>query len=280
MLHYIDHKKMGRGSHGWLDSHFHFSFAEYYNPDNIRFGILRVLNDDIVQPGQGFDVHPHRDMEIISYVVQGELSHKDSMGNAHTLTRGQFQYMSAGTGVMHSEYNCGAGELRFMQMWIFPDKKGYKPNYGDYRFAWEDRVGRWLPVASAYENAASTAPIRIHADADVYVAALSSGESISFSATPDRQAYLVLKEGGAKVGSGEAVNKAGGAKVDGGEADNKVGGEAGSIILTERDALEIVKQDVTITADGSAHLYLIDMPYDDTCYKEKYGDSEILRNGA
>jgi len=237
MLHYIDHRKMGRGSHGWLDSHFHFSFAEYYNPDNIRFGILRVLNDDVVQPGEGFATHPHKDMEIISYVIQGELSHKDSMGNAHTLTRGQAQYMSAGTGVTHSEYNHGTDELRLIQMWIFPDKTGYEPNYGEYRFVWEDRAGKWLPMASGYSNEASTAPIRLHADANVFAAVLSAGESIGFKLGPDRQAYLVLLEGDAQVED---------------------------IAMTERDALEIVKQDVTVTAGNSAHLYIIDMPYDDT----------------
>ena len=253
MLHYIDHKKMGRGSHGWLDSHFHFSFAEYFNPDNIRFGVLRVLNDDIVQPGTGFGTHPHKDMEIISYVVRGELSHEDSMGNAHTLTRGQAQYMSAGTGVLHSEFNLGNEGLRFMQMWIFPDKNGYEPDYGDHRFVWEDRVGKWLPLASGYGNEASTAPIRVHADVNVFAAFLSAGESIDFKPGSGRQAYLALLEGDAM---------------------------AEDIAMEERDALEIIKQDVKITARRHAHLYVIDMPFDDTCYKEKYGDKEALRNGA
>jgi len=251
MLHYIDHKKMGRGSHGWLDSHFHFSFAEYFNPNNIRFGILRVLNDDIVQPGEGFDTHPHRDMEIISYVIQGELSHKDSMGNSHTLTRGQSQYMSAGTGVTHSEFNWGSGELRFAQMWIFPDKNGYKPNYGDYRFAWEDRIDKWLPIATGYDNQTSSAPIRVHADINVFAAVLSEGESLDFKLAPDRQAYMVLFEGDAMVEN---------------------------IEMTERDALEIIKQNVTITTKRYAHLYVVDMPYDDACYRKKHEEKEYKYN--
>lgn len=253
MLHFIDHNKMGRGSHGWLDSHFHFSFAEYYNPDNIRFGALRVLNDDIVQPKTGFSTHPHSNMEIISYVVRGELSHEDSMGNAHTLTRGQAQYMSAGTGVWHSEFNWGAEELRFMQMWIFPDKDGYSPNYGDYNFVWGDRASKWMPIASGYGNKESAAPIRIHADVNIYAAELPTGESLVYSPGSSRQAYLTLLEGGAII---EDVAMAG------------------------LDALEIIKQDVKITAKSNAHLYVIDMPYDQTCYKEKYGDKEILRNGV
>src|SRR5690554_6732108 len=105
MLRKIDNTKMGRSNLGWLQSIFHFSFAEYYNPNNINFGVLRVINDDIIAPNTGFDMHPHRDMEIISYVIDGELTHEDSMGNKGALTRGQVQYMSAGTGVYHSEHN-------------------------------------------------------------------------------------------------------------------------------------------------------------------------------
>ncbi|MCL1847877.1 MAG: pirin family protein [Coriobacteriia bacterium] len=232
MLKYIDSTKMGRGQHGWLDSHFHFSFAEYLNPDNIQFGVLRVLNDDIVQPGTGFDTHPHRDMEIISYVIQGELTHKDSMGNEHTLTRGQFQYMSAGTGVFHSEHNWGSEPLRFLQMWIFPDKNGYTPTYGEHRFALEEQFNTWLPVATSYDSEGSAAPIKVHADVNVYAAVLPLGESIELKVGKDRQAYLALLEGKATV------------------AD---------IQLSERDALEIVGEDVTITAEEDALLYAIEM---------------------
>jgi redox-sensitive bicupin YhaK (pirin superfamily) len=240
MIKYIDSKKMGRGQHGWLDSHFHFSFAEYFNPENIRFGVLRVLNDDIVQAGEGFGTHPHRDMEIISYVIEGELSHRDSMGNAHTLSRGQSQYMSAGTGVTHSEYNHTDSELRFAQIWFLPDKNGYKPNYGDYRFKWEDRVDKWLPIATCYDNKANTAPIKIHADINMYAAMLSKGKQIEFEVRSDRQAYLVLLEGEASV---NGVN------------------------MNMRDALEIVKEDITITAEKDSHFLIIEMAFDE---KEQY----------
>ena len=123
MLTKIESKNMGNSNLGWLKSKFHFSFAEYYNPDNINFGVLRVINDDLVQPNTGFDTHPHRDMEIISYVVNGELTHGDSMGNKNTITRGHVQYMSAGTGVYHSEHNFGKDTLRLLQIWIFLMKK-------------------------------------------------------------------------------------------------------------------------------------------------------------
>ena len=239
MLRYIDHTKMGKGLHGWLESHFHFSFAEYFNPDNVQFGVLRVLNDDLVQPGEGFRAHPHKDMEIISYVVDGELSHKDSMGNMHTLTRGYVQYMSAGTGVIHSEMNNGKEPLRFFQMWILPEKKDRHPDYGDYRFAWGDRIGRWLPIATRHDTG-NDAPIKINADANVYVTYLNAGETIKFEVDENRQAYMALIEGDAKV---EYIN------------------------MVERDALEIVGQDVHITTEHGAHIYMIEMardvPYDE-----------------
>jgi redox-sensitive bicupin YhaK (pirin superfamily) len=232
MIRHIDSKKMGRAFHGWLDSHFHFSFAEYYNPENMQFGALRVVNDDVVQPGTGFDTHPHRDMEILSYVVDGRLSHADSMQNEATLTRGQVQYMSAGTGVLHSEHNWAKEPLRFLQIWILPDRKGYKPDYGDFRFALEDRFDRWLPIASGVENKESAAPIRIHADINAYAAILSKGKSLDFKVAGGRQAYLVMIEGGADING---------------------------VKVSMRDAMEIVEEDVTITPADSAHVLVIEM---------------------
>jgi redox-sensitive bicupin YhaK (pirin superfamily) len=234
MLRAIDSETMGRGQHGWLDSHFHFSFAEYYNPENINFGVLRVVNDDIVLPGRGFDIHPHQDMEIISYVLEGNLTHGDSMGNEKTITRGEAQYMSAGTGVLHSEYNHGEKPLRFFQTWILPDKKSYEPNYGDHQFKWEDRINKWLPMATWTENKTSNAPIKIHADVNVYSSYLESGKELKLEVAADRQAYLVLAEGKLR---------------------------ADGIGLKERDAMEITSQDVTLEASEgeNAHIYVIEM---------------------
>ncbi|MDR2604761.1 MAG: pirin family protein [Desulfovibrio sp.] len=232
MIRYVDSKKMGRSYLGWLDSHFHFSFAEYYNPDNIQFGALRVINDDIVQPGTGFDTHSHQNMEILSYVIDGQLSHADSMNNKHTLTRGQVQYMSAGTGVSHSEHNRGKDQLRFLQIWILPDRNGHKPNYGDYRFAFEDRLNTWLPIATGVGNKTSGAPIRINQDVNVYAAVLTEGRSRDFTVGKGRRAYLVLIEGKADV-NGTA--------------------------LSMRDGLEIVEENITVTPENSAHMLIIEM---------------------
>lgn len=234
MIRFIDHNNMGRSRLGWLDSHFHFSFAEYYNPANIQFGALRVINDDLIEAHTGFDTHPHRDMEIITYVVDGELTHADSMDNQRTLTRGQVQYMSAGTGITHSEHNRGDALLRLLQIWILPNKKGYTPNYGDVLFPWEDRVGKWLHMVCGDASAPNKAPIQIHADVNIYAASLADGESLDFKVEQGRQAYLVLIEGEAAI--------------------------AGHT-LQARDALEIVEQDIAVHAKGQAHVLLLEMKH-------------------
>jgi redox-sensitive bicupin YhaK (pirin superfamily) len=222
---------MGHSNLHWLDSYHHFSFSSYYNPKNIQFGVLRVVNDDLVGPGTGFDSHHHANMEILSYVVEGELTHGDSMGNRQTLTRGQVQYMSAGTGVIHSEHNFGHEVLRFLQIWIFPDKQDYAPQYGDHRFEWEKRIGNWMPIASGDGDASF--PIQIHADVHVFAALVPRGESLAFEAAPGRQAYLVAIEGDAVIN--------------------------GEFLLEERDALELVEEKVEIQAQRTAHMLVIEM---------------------
>jgi redox-sensitive bicupin YhaK (pirin superfamily) len=229
MLRKLDNKNMGRADRGWLRSIFHFSFAEYYNPNNIHFGKLRVVNDDLVEPGTGFGLHPHRDMEIISYVVHGQLTHGDSMGNHNTISRGHVQYMSAGTGVFHSEHNFGEQTLRFLQIWIVPDKNGYTPNYGDYRFNWKDRKNKWLHMVSSKEG---NAPIKINQDANIYALELDRDNEILFPVAQGRQAYLVQIEGRS------AVN---------------------DIDLDTRDALEIIEEDVLIQAREISHFLVIEM---------------------
>lgn len=229
MLRKLDNKNMGRSDLGWLQSIFHFSFSNYYNKDNMNFGVLRVLNDDLVKTNTGFEMHPHKDMEIISYVVDGELTHGDSMGNKNTLTRGHVQYMSAGTGVYHSEHNLGENTSRFLQIWILPDTKGLKPNYGDYRFQWEDRKNKWLQIVSSFEG---NAPIKIYQDANIYVLELEKDKSIDFKVEEGRQAYLVQIEGSSEINKME---------------------------LKHRDALEIVEEDILIKSKEQSHILIIEM---------------------
>lgn len=230
MIHIIDHRKMGKSEQGWLHSIFHFSFAEYYNPSNMNFGALRVVNDDIFDAGKGFETHPHQDMEIISYVVEGVLTHKDSMDNERQLTRGQVQYMSAGTGITHSEINHTKNPLRFLQIWVLPDKKGYEPNYGDYRFNWEEREDKWLLIAS---DETENAPIKIHQDMNISVVSLSKGKMISYEIEEKRQVYLILIEGE---------------------------GQVNEKLIHAKDAVEITEEKkVTLKALKKAHYILFDM---------------------
>ena len=149
-IHKLD--SIGKADYGWLKPRYHFSFASYYNPSKMGLGSLRVLNDDLIYPGKGFDTHPHKDMEIVTYIIDGEITHKDSMGNSRNVSRGSMQYMSAGTGVTHSEYNNGKDILRVVQIWIHPTEKNLTPNYGDIIFTKEDRHNKLLQLVSSEKN--------------------------------------------------------------------------------------------------------------------------------
>ncbi|WP_101773754.1 pirin family protein [Peptostreptococcus faecalis] len=229
----ISSKKMGKSNLGWLNSIFHFSFAEYYNPENINFGKLRVINDDLVDSGTGFGTHSHQNMEIISYVVDGELTHADSMGNKRALKRGHAQYMSAGTGVRHSEYNLGENTLRFLQIWILPDKDGHTPNYGDYMFEWNERVDNWLHMVSPKDGGA---PIRINQDANIYVTEIEAGKEVEFSVGEGRQVYLVQVEGNSEINGQE---------------------------VSAKDGVESIEEDLKIKAKDKSHLLVIEMRKED-----------------
>jgi redox-sensitive bicupin YhaK (pirin superfamily) len=229
MLRRIDMNDRGKSNQGWLRSIFHFSFADYYNPYNINFGVLRVVNDDLIEQGEGFDTHPHQDMEIVSYVVNGELTHADSMGNKRTLSRGHIQYMSAGTGVTHSEHNYGKELLRTLQIWIFPDKRGYTPNYGDYMFEWNNRKDKWFHIVSGQNG---DAPIKINQDANISVLELSEGKEIEFLVADNRQAYLVQIEGESVIND---------------------------IQLNEKDAMEITEENIKIHANITSNFLVIEM---------------------
>ena len=229
MLQKLENKNMGKSDLGWLESIFHFSFADYFNIENMRFGVLRVLNDDLIEGGTGFDYHPHKDMEIVSYIIDGELTHGDTMGNKNTLYRGHLQYMSAGTGIYHSEQNLGDKTTRILQMWIIPDKKGYKPAYGDYRYNEEDRQNKWLNIVSSKDG---DAPVKINQDANFYVVELDEGKEIDFQIEKGRQGYLVQIEGNSTINNLE---------------------------INERDALEIVEEDIKIKANKKSHILVVEM---------------------
>lgn len=182
----------GHASHGWLETHHTFSFADYHDPQWMGFRSLRVINDDIVAPRAGFGTHPHRDMEIITYILSGSLAHRDSMGNGRTITEGEFQYMAAGTGVQHSELNpSGAEPVHLLQIWIVPDEKGVPPRYAEKSMK-TAAPGQFHLVAGKSGRSDS---IAIHQDADLWLARLEPGQSVSHSLAPGRHAWLHVAEG-------------------------------------------------------------------------------------
>ncbi len=202
----------GHADHGWLDSRHTFSFADYYDPKEMGWGTLRVVNEDRVQPGQGFGTHGHRDMEIVSYVLAGELQHKDSMGNGTVIRPGDVQRMSAGTGVRHSEFNPSpTTPVHFLQIWIEPAAQGQAPSYEQKTFAPEDKRGRLRLVASRDGREGS---VTVHQDADLYASLLGPGESVSRPLAAGRLAYLHLIRGAVHV-NGIALKSGDGARIEG-----------------------------------------------------------------
>jgi hypothetical protein len=201
----------GHANHGWLDTWHTFSFADYYDPREMGYGPLRVINDDTVQPGQGFGTHGHRDMEIITYVLDGALEHKDSMGNGSVIRPGSVQRMSAGTGVRHSEFNPSRGEsVHFLQIWIEPSATGVKPSYEEKQFGPADKKGRLRLVASPDGRDGS---VTIHQDALVYAAILDGGDTVSHPLAPGRRAYVHVARGGLKV-NGVELKGGDGARIE------------------------------------------------------------------
>ncbi len=200
----------GHASHGWLDSYHSFSFADYYDPQWMGYRSLRVINDDLILPGMGFGTHPHRDMEIISYVLSGALAHKDSMGNGSVIKAGEFQYMAAGSGVQHSEFNPSKTEpTRLLQIWIQPDAKGVKPRYAERKYT-SAPTGELHLVTSKTGRDNS---IAIHQDADLWHAKLEAGQQVSHNLAPGRHAWLHVAEGEVTV-NGKTLNGGDAAVVD------------------------------------------------------------------
>ncbi|MCL2521651.1 MAG: pirin family protein [Erysipelotrichales bacterium] len=217
----------------WLDAIHHFSFAEYYNPQNMNFGALRVLNDDLIAAHNGFQTHPHKDMEVISYVVKGALTHRDSLGNEGVIRRGEVQYMSAGTGIYHSEINEGDEVVRLLQIWVIPNARNLKPNYGEYKFNWNDRKNNLLHLVSPQEG---NALVKLHQDVNIYAIELDNNKTIKFPLPKGRQCYIVQVEGSSLING---------------------------IALKDRDAMEAIEEDLKIAATSDlSHLLFIEMKKD------------------
>ena len=222
---------LGATKHGWLDAHHHFSFAEYHDPSRVNWGSLRVWNDDTIAPQTGFPTHPHSDMEIITYVRKGAITHRDSMGNTGRTEAGDVQVMSAGSGVQHSEYNLEDEETTLFQIWIIPDERGGEPSWGARKFPKDDRAGSFVPLASGVANDEDALSIRT--DARVLGATVRAGESVTYTPRDvSRHLYLVPATGKVKVEDVEA---------------------------NARDGIAITQQEsVTITALEDSELVLVD----------------------
>ena len=224
-------EKMGSSNLGWLKSRFHFSFAEYRNNDNINFGVLRVLNDDIIHAQSGFDMHPHHDMEIVSYVVDGGITHKDSIGNEETLKRGEVQYMSAGSGIVHAEHNKSTSKaLRLLQIWIVPPKKNLETLYGSFFYKKEQRKNKLLNIVSSQKGSAC---VKIYQDVNIFVSELESKKVLDFKIKENRQIYFVQIEGSSNING---------------------------LILDNGDAMEITQETIlNIEALENSHFLFIEM---------------------
>lgn len=208
MIELRPHASLGHAHHGWLNARHHFSFADYNDPARMHWGRLRVWNDDTIAPQSGFPAHPHRDMEIITYVRQGAITHEDSLGNRGRTVAGDVQVMSAGTGIVHSEYNLEDEETRIFQIWIFPERSGLAPSWGTRPFPRGERAGAFVTLASGIPDDAEVLPIR--ANARLVAATLAAGQSADYSIGNGRKVYLVPASGrldinGVQAAAGDGV---------------------------------------------------------------------------
>lgn len=221
----------GHANHGWLNTYHTFSFSSYRDPKHVHFRALRVMNEDFVQPGQGFGTHPHDNMEIVTYVLEGALEHRDSMGNGEVLRPGEFQRMSAGTGITHSEFNPSADEpVHLYQIWLFPEEKEIEPSYEQKRFDETERHNQLRLVAS---RDAAEGSLRIHQDARIYLSSLDGGQSVGHTINAGRHAWLQVLRGAVSL-NGQELQTGDGAAV------------------SEESSL-------TIAADGDAEVMLFDL---------------------
>jgi hypothetical protein len=218
----------------WLDSYWHFSFDHYQDPQKMNFGPLRVFNDDIIQPGTGFGFHPHRDMEIVTYVIDGQLEHQDNQGNKGIIQPGEIQRMTAGSGILHSEYNHSKEKpLRLLQLWIFANKRGLQPSWEQKQFGKEERQDRLLPVIVP-ENATDGGALHIHQNASIYVSSLGKGSKVKHELAPGRKSYAFVIDGDAEVNG------------------NKMKTRDAAMIENERN--------IEITATTPTEIILLDLP--------------------
>ena len=210
MIEIIPSESRGSADHGWLKAKHSFSFADYQNPQRVRFGPLRVINEDRIAPGQGFGTHPHKDMEIVTYPISGAIEHKDSMGNGTVINAGEVQRMTAGTGVQHSEFNHSqTEELHLLQIWLFPEQKDLQPGYEQTLFAREDKLGQLRLIASRDGRDGS---VTVHQNVDLYASILLPGTEVRHTMSESRKVYVQVIYGDLMV-NGESVSAGDGVQI-------------------------------------------------------------------
>ena len=204
-------QERGHANHGWLDSYHSFSFARYYDPEHMGYSVLRVINEDVVAPAQGFGMHPHRDMEIITYMLQGALRHEDSMGNGSVIKAGDVQRMTAGTGVTHSEFNASDSDaVHLLQIWLLPERNNLTPGYEEKHFPPAEKLGRWRLLASRDGREGS---LTIHQDVALYATVLPKGEELGYNMAANRSLYLHVARGRLNL-NGQPLIAGDAAKID------------------------------------------------------------------
>ncbi|MGH9684296.1 MAG: pirin family protein [Candidatus Acidiferrales bacterium] len=224
MLRIRPSEERGHNKLSWLDTRFTFSFDQYYDPQHIQFSSLRVLNEDVIAPGKGFGMHPHQDMEILTWVLEGSLQHRDSTGSEGVLRPGELQHMTAGSGVMHSEFNASpTNPVHLLQIWILPERKGLKPEYEQLTFPDKDLRGKFHLVAGP------EAPVTIHQDASLYIARLNRGEQANHSLKAGRRAWVQVARGAIEM-NGTQLKAGDGAAISN-EADLSVEAKEASEVL-------------------------------------------------
>ncbi|MBT3559228.1 MAG: pirin family protein [Rhodospirillales bacterium] len=226
---------IGEADHGWLHARHHFSFAEYHDPSRMGLGPLRVWNDDLIRAGGGFPMHPHSDMEIITYLRSGAISHEDSLGNAGRTVTGDVQVMSAGTGIVHSEYNREDEDTTLFQIWVYPDKRGYEPRWETRQFPTTERNAKLTVLASGRAQDSGNDALMIHQDAALLCATLSTGQETTHTMGEGRAAYVVPARGDLTI-NGQLVP------------------ERAGVAITEEDA-------VSIKAESDAEVIIVDVPF-------------------
>lgn len=204
-------EERGHANHGWLDSYHSFSFNRYYDPAHMQYSVLRVINEDVIAPDRGFDMHPHRDMEIVTYMLGGELRHMDSLGNGSVIRAGDVQRMSAGTGVVHSEFNASSSEsAHLLQIWVLPERKDIEPGYEEKHFARDEKLNQWRLIAS---HDARQGSLLVHQDISLFATVLEQGKTLEYQLAEQRSIYLQVARGSVSL-NGQVLLAGDAAKVE------------------------------------------------------------------